>query len=210
MASEKCPKCGGLVVYEPYGQESLPKCMNCGWAGPVQREAVKVVVETTAKILEAQKQDKQNCEYIVRNGSRCATLKLAGEQYCRRHLPVKANLKIQDGLADSLEIKRMELTTVQVGKEMRTFEKCSLPHCRKPRLEGSIQCLNHYNRQLRRNTKYRNKTRKALSGEFSVGAVDLDWKGNILGKLFAQRDLLKVQLKSIDDAIQSVQAIAVS
>ena len=73
--------------------------------------------------------------------------------------------------------------------------------CKKPRRADSTQCERHYQKSLRNNLKYREKTKKALNGSGT------DWKSQALSALVSQRETLTAKIQEIDTVMTAIQGM---
>lgn len=87
--------------------------------------------------------------------------------------------------------------------EPLSVPKCSVPGCKKPKADDSVQCVTHRNKALRNNLKYRERSKMAMSGT-ADGAT---WKSPVLVALVEQRELAAAKLAEIDRAITTIKGL---
>lgn len=174
------------MVDETSDGMSYRKCLNCGkqegyvMEGRAEREESRPVAESEPEFTCG-----QPCAALVRGGGTCATTRIYGELYCKRHLE---------------KVKAEEPVLMKDEPNL-----CSVPGCKKPQYteKGTVQCKRHYEKALRNNTKYRARANQALNGT----ADGTTWKSPVLETLFSQRELAAAKLQDIDRAITAIKGL---
>lgn len=87
--------------------------------------------------------------------------------------------------------------------EPLSVPKCSVPGCKKPKADDSVQCVTHRNKALRNNLKHRERAKMAMSGT----ADGTTWKSPVLVALVEQRELAAAKLAEIDRAITTIKGL---
>lgn len=174
-----CPRCAGLLVPDA-DDPAYAKCVACGrsWT-PAQVGRSQPVQDNPGHPAPAQKRQE-----VATMGKWTPEARAAHQQRMK----------------DIWAKKRTGGGTAQPGADAAP-ERCGVAGCKKPRRADSTQCERHYQKSLRNNIRYREKTKKALNGSGT------DWKSQALSALVSQRETLTAKIQEIDTVMTAIQGM---
>lgn len=179
-----CPRCAGLLVPEA-GNPAYAKCTNCArsWT-PAQVARPQPVPPSPGPLVGPETQQEDVTMGKWSEATRAAfTEKLRAARARKRGAAVAADDESEP------------------SEETVPVQTCGVAGCKKPRRADSTQCERHYQKSLRNNIRYREKTKKALNGSGT------DWKSQALSALVSQRETLTAKIQEIDTVMAAIQGM---
>ncbi len=174
-----CPRCAGLLLPDA-DDAAYAKCVACGRSWTPEQVARPQAVAAHSEPLVGPE--------------------LQQEGGTMGKWTPEARAKHQQRMKDIWAKKRTGGGTAQPGEDAAS-ERCGVAGCKKPRRDDSTQCERHYQKSLRNNLKYREKTKKALNGSGT------DWKSQALSALVSQRETLTAKIQEIDTVMTAIQGM---
>ncbi len=179
-----CPRCAGLLVPEA-DDPAYAKCVACArsWTPAQVAQPRAVAAHSEPLVVPEQRQEEPTMGKWSEATRAAFTEKLRAARARKRGTTVQADDESEPSEA-----------TVPV-------QTCGVAGCKKPRRADSTQCERHYQKSLRNNIKYREKTKKALNGSGT------DWKSQALSALVSQRETLTAKIHEIDTVMAAIQGM---